>query len=145
MFVKALRISWIKWLTTSDGLWQRLANNFMPVDNTSLDLESLLVLSENMKNKFWREVVTAWGEYKTVVEHAGLFLGYTFLFSTYTLQKYRISDLKLKCKTLKGYAIKHIISCCLYMTQCVQHYKGEQMGNCLNTSLTFRRLGRWFH
>ncbi len=65
MLVKALRISRIKRLTTSDGLWQRLANNFIPVDNTSLlwslDPESLLVLSKNMKNKFWREVVTAWG------------------------------------------------------------------------------------
>ncbi len=39
----------------------------MPVDNTSLfwslDPESLLLLSRNMKNKFWQEVVTAWEEY----------------------------------------------------------------------------------
>ena len=59
----------------------------MPVDNTcllwSLDLKSLLVLSKNMKNEYWREVVTACGEYKTAIEHTVSFLGYTFLFSRY--------------------------------------------------------------
>ncbi len=59
----------------------------MPVDNISLlwslDPESLLVLSKNMKNTFWREVVTAWGDYKIAIEHTDSFLGCTFLFSTY--------------------------------------------------------------
>ncbi len=59
----------------------------MPVDNTSLlwslDPESLLVLSKNMKNEYWREVVIACGEYKTAIEHTGSFLGYTFLSSRY--------------------------------------------------------------
>ncbi len=61
----------------------------MPVDNTSLlwslDPESLFVLSKNMKNEIWKEVVTAWGEYKIAIVHTGSFLGYlyTFPFSTY--------------------------------------------------------------
>ena len=50
-----------------------------------------------MKNKFWQEVITAWGEYNIAIEHTGSFLGYTFLFSTYvhnrnTLHVYRIRD-----------------------------------------------------
>ncbi len=98
--VKALRISWIKRLITSDGLWQSLANNFMPVENTSLlwglNPESFLVSSKNMKNKFCQEVVTAWGEYKIAIEHTGSFLGYTFLFfSTYVHNRnilYRETD-----------------------------------------------------
>ncbi len=94
----------------------------MPVDNTSLlwslDPESSLVLSKNVKNKFWQEVITAWEEYKIAIEHTGSFLGYTFLFSTYVHNRNilyrerdfishnctRISDLLLPNGQIMNYA-----------------------------------------
>ena len=66
VFFQSLKISWIKRLM-AQGAWQTLFADTICEDKSliwELDRQSLIDLSENIKNIFWKEVITAWCHFR---------------------------------------------------------------------------------
>ena len=61
VFIKALKITWVKRLLTSEGGWQALAQDVKGI--IDLDIVSLKICALKMKNPFWKSVIEAWVEY----------------------------------------------------------------------------------
>jgi len=60
-FMKALKITWVKRLMTTEGGWQALAQDVKKM--IELDATSLKLYALKIKNPFWKSVLESWIEY----------------------------------------------------------------------------------
>jgi hypothetical protein len=77
---KALKITWIKRIYTSEGSWQNLVKAILGESEKEqiweLDPVSLEKYSKKMSNRFWKEVLSDWAQYTLSLEKNNLILQY---------------------------------------------------------------------
>ena len=106
---KALKITWIRRLYTSQGSWQDLVNTILKESDCAqiweLDHISLRAYSKKISNSFWREVMADWALYTSTLEKENRILQYPiwngFFLRNANLKKLQIFFMATGCSKFK--------------------------------------------